>query len=148
MQTNSFTSKMHGRKIFSSIMVLAASVTILSFTLPRQSTEKDPWPVPDKYLKMKNPVKADKESLEEGKQIWTKHCQSCHGKKGKGDGPKAAQLKTTPDDMTKPDVQKQPDGAFFYKTLQGRKDMPSFKKKISDQDDIWSVVNYLRTFKK
>jgi hypothetical protein len=25
--------------------------------------------------------------------------------------------------------------------------MPSFKKKIPEQDDIWKVVNYIRTFK-
>jgi len=110
--------------------------------------QTDPWPVPDKYLKMPNPVKADAESLTTGKELWAKHCQSCHGKSGKGDGSKAAQLKTTPDDLSKPDIQKQPDGAFFYKTAEGRKDMPSFKKKIPDQDDIWAVVNYLRTFKK
>jgi len=26
--------------------------------------------------------------------------------------------------------------------------MPSFKKKIPDQEDIWNLVNYMRTFKK
>jgi mono/diheme cytochrome c family protein len=110
--------------------------------------QHDPWPVPDKFLKMANPVKADAESLANGKELWVKHCQSCHGKSGKGDGPKAAQLKTEPEDLGKPDIQQQPDGAFFYKTSEGRKDMPSFKKKIPDQDDIWAVVNYVRTFKK
>ncbi|HEV8505370.1 MAG TPA: c-type cytochrome [Chitinophagaceae bacterium] len=110
--------------------------------------QKDPWPVPDKYLKMANPVKADAESLALGKELWAKHCQSCHGKTGKGDGSKAAQLKTQPEDLGRADIQKQPDGAFFYKTIEGREDMPSFKKKIPDQDDVWAVVNYLRTFKK
>jgi mono/diheme cytochrome c family protein len=108
----------------------------------------DPWPVPDKYLKMPNPVKSDAESVANGKELWAKNCQSCHGKSGKGDGPKAAQLKTTPEDLSKAEIQKQPDGAFFYKTSEGREDMPSFKKKIPDQEDIWALVNYLRTFKK
>jgi hypothetical protein len=79
---------------------------------------------------MVNPVKADAESLALGKELWSKHCQSCHGKSGKGDGSKAAQLKTQPEDLGKPDIQKQPDGAFFYKTLEGREDMPSFKRKF------------------
>jgi mono/diheme cytochrome c family protein len=114
----------------------------------RLSNFIDPWVVPDKYNKMPNPVKADAESLATGKEIWTKQCQSCHGKSGKGDGPKAAQLKTLPHDISKPDIQSQTDGALFYKTSEGRDDMPSFKKKIPDQDDIWSVVNYIRTFKK
>lgn len=126
--------------------LLTLVIVAASFTAVQQ--KKDPWPVPEKYLKMVNPVKADAESLALGKEIWAKHCQSCHGKTGKGDGSKAAQLKTQPEDLGKTDIQKQPDGAFFYKTLEGREDMPSFKKKIPDQDDIWAVVNYLRTFKK
>ena len=125
----------------SAVFVLTAAFRVVQ-------KANDPWPVPDKYLKMPNPVKADAESLATGKELWAKHCQSCHGKTGKGDGSKAAQLKTTPDDLSKPDIQKQPDGAFFYKTSEGREDMPSFKKKIPDQEDIWAVVNYIRTFKK
>lgn len=121
------------------ILVAGAGFTVI---------KNDPWPVPDKYNKMPNPVKADAESLATGKELWAKHCQSCHGKSGKGDGSKAAQLKTVPEDMTTAVAQKQTDGAFFYKTSEGRKDMPSFKKKISDQDDIWSIVNYVRTLKK
>ena len=97
---------------------------------------------------MPNPVKSDAASLATGKELWVKHCQSCHGKSGKGDGPKAVQLKTEPEDLGKPDIQNQPDGAFFYRTSEGREDMPSFKKKIDDPDDIWAVVNYVRTFKK
>ncbi|HYK55354.1 MAG TPA: c-type cytochrome [Flavisolibacter sp.] len=122
------------------IFVAGASFTMV--------TQNDPWPVPEKYNKMANPVKADADALATGKTLWTKHCQSCHGKSGKGDGPKAAQLKTVPDDLSKADVQKQTDGAFFYKTSEGRDDMPSFKKKIPDQEEIWSIVNYMRTFKK
>lgn len=107
-----------------------------------------PWPVPDKNAKMANPVKAGDESLKTGKEIWAKHCQSCHGKAGKGDGSKAAQLKTLPGDFTKADFHKQTDGAIFYKISEGRDDMPAFKKKIPDQDEIWAVVTYMRTFKK
>ena len=110
--------------------------------------QKDPWPVPEKFIKMPNPVKSDDASLKTGKELWIKSCQSCHGKTGKGDGPKAAQLETQPHDLRSADIQQQPDGAFFYKTSEGRKDMPSFKKKITNENDIWSIVNYIRTFKK
>lgn len=107
----------------------------------------DPWVVPDKANKTPNPVKADAESIATGKGLWTKHCASCHGKKGMADGSKSATLKTHPGDFTKADFQKQTDGAIFYKTSEGRGDMPSFKKKIEDPDDIWSLVNYIRTLK-
>jgi hypothetical protein len=32
--------------------------------------------------------------------------------------------------------------------MEGRDDMPSFKKKIPDTDDLWSLVHYMRTMKK
>jgi mono/diheme cytochrome c family protein len=126
------------------ILLIGLTVALASFT----ALPNDPWPVPDKFTKMPNPVKSDATSLATGKEVWAKECQSCHGKLGKGDGSKAAQLKTLPDDFTKPDVQSQSDGALFYKTSEGRKDMPSFKKKISDPEEIWAVINYIRTFKK
>ena len=110
--------------------------------------EPKPWPVPDNYKTMKNPVASNAESLAEGKALWGTHCKSCHGTKGMGDGPKAAQLKTEAGDFTKANVQAQSDGALFYKTSEGRDDMPSFKKKIPDADERWSIVNYMRTFKK
>lgn len=126
------------------LLLFALFVSVISFRM----AQEEPWPVPDKYLKMANPVKADATSIADGKQLWLQHCTSCHGKAGKGDGPKAAQLKSLPHDLSKADLQSQPDGSFFYKTSEGRKDMPSFKKKIPDQDDIWSIVNYIRTLKK
>ena len=107
-----------------------------------------PWTVPEKFVKMINPVKSDDASLKEGKSIWVKHCQSCHGKTGLGDGSKAAQLKTEPGDFSKAEVHKQSDGALFYKISEGRDDMPAFKKKLADEEEIWQVVNYMRTFKK
>lgn len=106
-----------------------------------------PWPVPDAAAKKANPVKSSSESLSSGKALWSQHCASCHGKTGKGDGNKAAQLKTQPEDLSSATIQSQSDGALFYKTSEGRGDMPSFKKKIPDPTEIWDLVNYMRTFK-
>ena len=110
--------------------------------------QEKPWAVPDNYKKMKNPVPADATSISEGKALYSTHCKSCHGTKGLGDGNKAAQLKTDPGDFSKADFQSQSDGALYYKTTEGRDDMPSFKKKIPDADERWSVVNFMRTLKK
>jgi mono/diheme cytochrome c family protein len=110
--------------------------------------EKKPWPVPDNYKNMKNPVASDAESIASGKTLYATHCRSCHGTKGLGDGSKAAQLKTEPGNFSTTEFQAQSDGALFYKTSEGRDDMPSFKKKIPDKDDIWSIVNYVRILKK
>ena len=135
-------------KTLSSIAIISTSVFVLTtgFKIISSSQPKV-WVVPDKYLKMANPVTSNAESLKEGKDLWIKHCQSCHGKSGRGDGQKASELKTEPGNFTLPETQKQPDGSLFYKIFEGREDMPSFKKKIPEADDIWNVVNYVRTFK-
>ncbi len=127
------------------MMTILIFIAAASFTIHQTQT---PWNAPDKNSKIANPVKADASSISNGKALWAKHCQSCHGKTGKGDGPKAAGLDTHPGDFSQASVQDQSDGSLFYKISEGRKDMPSFKKKIPDADDIWSVVNYMRTFKK
>jgi len=109
---------------------------------------KKPWPVPDTYKNKKNPVASDATSIAAGKELWNTNCKSCHGAKGLGDGSKAAQLKTEPGDFSTADVQSQTDGSMFYKISEGRDDMPSFKKKIPDEEDIWDLVVFARTLKK
>jgi mono/diheme cytochrome c family protein len=133
------------RKLMLVTSVLAIGIMSFAFTTIQQPK---PWPVPDKNAKMANPVKSNAESIAAGKALWNLHCVSCHGKKGLGDGTKAAQLKTTPQDMTKADYQSQSDGSLYYKIYTGRDDMPSFKKKIPEAEDIWSLVNFIRTLKK
>jgi mono/diheme cytochrome c family protein len=122
-------------------LLFSSSMLLWSFK------QAKPWVVPDKYVKMSNPVKSDAESLKNGKALWIKHCASCHGKTGLGDGTKAATLDTEVGDLTIAEAQKQSDGSLFYKTLEGRDDMPSFKKKIPDEEEIWQLVNYIRSLK-
>jgi mono/diheme cytochrome c family protein len=127
-------------KIFTIIGIL--SLMFFSFT----TIVQDKWVVPDKYVKMKNPVPADQDASI-GKSLYDKHCKSCHGKEGYGDGPKAADLKGDLGDFSSAEFQKQTDGELFYKTTFGRDDMPEFAKKMADDEDRWLVVNYMRTLK-
>ena len=132
----------------SKILFVLAIIVITATAFKVQNFQKKPWPVPDASKNKKNPVAVNAGSIADGKTLWSTHCKSCHGAKGLGDGPKAAQLKTEPGDLSKSDIQGQTDGSFFYKISQGRDDMPSYKSKIPDQDDIWSLVNYIRTLNK
>jgi mono/diheme cytochrome c family protein len=126
------------------IVLLGLTIFLFSFV---PLLQKKPWAVPESAKKMKNPFKGDSEIIVTGKALYAKHCKSCHGKNGEGDGTKAAELKTAPGDFTISDFQAQTDGELFYKTSEGRDDMPSFKKKIAESDDIWAVVNFMRTLK-
>lgn len=120
----------------------------MSFINNKQDDKTKPWNVPEASKKAKNPVKSDKESLASGKTLYNKHCKSCHGAKGLGDGPKAKELDTPSGDFSTKEFQAQTDGEIFYKAREGRDDMPTFKKKITDDEDIWAVVNYVRSFGK
>lgn len=135
-------------KLLTPVIAIFTALFVFSILTAFDSQDKKPWPVPENMKNKKNPVASDASTISAGKALWSTHCKSCHGTKGLGDGSKAAQLKTEPGDFSKADVQSQTDGALFYKTSEGRDDMPAFKKKISDPDDIWSLVNYMRTLKK
>lgn len=136
-------------KMKKQVTLIAAGIAViaaLAFT-PMTTDQQNPWNVPDAAKNKVNPLKGDAASIGKGKELYAQHCKSCHGTKGKGDGPKASQLDTDCGDFTKATVQSQTDGALFFKTSEGRKDMPSFKKKIPEADDIWAVVNFMRTLK-
>ncbi len=122
-------------------------VAILAIANLAIAQKAKPWDVPEKFKTMKNAVKADDASINAGKALYNKNCASCHGKTGLGDGPKSKGLDTFPGDFSKTDFQKQTDGELFFKTKTGRNEMPKYEGKIDDEG-IWQMVNYMRTFKK
>jgi len=137
-------------KIITAVIMLFLFVGMLSMSFvnnPQDEKKKKPWVVPDKSKTTKNPVKSDDANITSGKALWTKHCKSCHGVKGLGDGPKSKELETSCGDLTV-DLKDQTDGDVFYKVKEGRDDMPSFKKKLPDDNDIWTLVNYVRSLAK
>lgn len=120
----------------------------MSFVSNKQDDKPKPWKVPEASKKMKSAVKTSAESVAEGKTLYAKHCKSCHGSKGLGDGPKSKELDTPSGDFSVAAFQNQTDGEIYYKIVEGRDDMPSYKKKITDDEDLWNIVNYLRSLKK
>ena len=126
------------------LFFISTVVFLLSATLMAQTK---PWVVPANFKSMKNPVARSDASTKAGLAVYTKNCASCHGKTGLGDGVKARALKNFPGDFSKPEFQSLSDGDVFYKTKTGRDEMPKYEGKLTD-DDIWNVVNYMRTLKK
>ena len=107
--------------------------------------QKEPWKAPAKYEKMKNPYAGADDSDSVGRMLYAKHCKSCHGTKGKGDGNKAASIDTPIGDFSDGSIKGQTDGSVYYKTIFGRDDMPSFEKKITDEEERWLLVNYVKS---
>lgn len=135
------------RKTFIAITSATLGCLLISFNTTAQGQQPKPWDVPAEYKTMKNPVAKTDDSNNAGKVLYTKHCASCHGKTGLGDGVKARALQTFPGDFSAAAYQNQTDGEHFYKTKFGRSEMPKYEGKLTD-DDIWNMVNYMRTFKK
>jgi mono/diheme cytochrome c family protein len=118
---------------------------IVSFTFYSFNTMvQDKWVVPEKYVNMKNPTDPSVDKAI-GKSLYSKHCKSCHGKEGYGDGPKAKDQEGDLGDFSSSDFQAQTDGELFYKSSFGREDMPEYTKKMPDDEDRWLIVNYMRT---
>ena len=88
---------MKKRSVFTITFLLTGALFFVTLTAFQ---DKKPWIVPAPNAKMANPNPSNAASIKEGKDLWSTHCQSCHGKTGKGDGPKAAQLKTEPGNFT------------------------------------------------
>jgi mono/diheme cytochrome c family protein len=86
------------------------------------------------------------EDLAKGKKIYVDKCLKCHGEKGRGDGPRAYDLSKKPADYTdKEKMSKFTDADLRKVVKEGKKPMPAFGKKLSDED-INGVVAYIRTF--
>ncbi len=125
-----------------SLAVAALSLCVLVPAV--LSAESGDWTAPPFAANKKNPVPSDAKSIAAGKKVYLANCLACHGTQGKGDGPAAAQLQKTPGDLSSDKVQKQTDGALFWKISEGRKPMPTFKKLLSE-NQRWQVINYVRT---
>ncbi len=136
--------------VISIILIVFSTVLFFSFmAAPDQDKKKgEPWEIPTEYKNKKNTYADDESLLRLGRGTYGRHCRSCHGRAGEGDGPMAAQLETFPGDFTNAEwQQKYNDGEIYYMSFVGRKEMPNFEDKISDEEERWAVVNFIRSLK-
>lgn len=126
------------------LMVFFVGIFSMAFINPQDQKKGAEWEVPEKYQKMENPYKGDASLDKVGKMLYSKHCKSCHGNVGLGDGPKAKQLETFPGDFSSEEFQSQSDGVLYFQSFVGRDEMPNFEKKIIDEEDRWAIINYIR----
>ena len=107
------------------------------------------WTLPENAAQEKNPFAGDPKALEEGKKLFAKHCERCHGPGGKGDGKDA-----DPDSQQDMDLTvarraaRNPDGVVFYKAWNGRAKpkMPSVKDDMT-REQLWQIVSYVQTLR-
>jgi len=102
------------------------------------------WVAPERAAQRANPVPGTDDAIKKGKFVFQANCETCHGKKGHGDGQQAGSLSKHPADLTSEKVQSQSDGALFWKISEGRGDMPTTQFKLRDQER-WQVIDYIRS---
>lgn len=131
------------------IAIVCTAFVFVTANMAMAQKAGGPWTIPANYKSMKSTVKAGDASINTvGKESYNKHCKSCHGAKGLGDGPKAANLKTSTGDFSTAKFQAATDGELYYMSFIGRNEMPNFEKKIIDVADRWAVIGFIRTLKK
>jgi mono/diheme cytochrome c family protein len=110
--------------------------------------EQNDWVAPPEAKNLKNPVPVNDTTVAAGRDVYTAKCVECHGDKGDGNGDEAEMYDPKPGDFTNARMMKEmTDGELFWKITEGKKPMPSFKNRLTEEQR-WQVVNYIRTFSK
>jgi mono/diheme cytochrome c family protein len=126
------------------LFVCAIGLIFLSIGLA--AFHKTPWAVPEEEKQRKNPLMPSDAALHSAKRIYADKCANCHGDEGKGDGSDAMMYDPAPADLTdEPKMNKVTDGEIYYQITQGRKPMPSFKKRLTEEQR-WQLVLLVRSF--
>jgi mono/diheme cytochrome c family protein len=128
-------------------ILFASLLALICIALVYAVFERDkPWVVPEEVKKLKNPVAPSEATLQAARGMYLDECAQCHGEHGKGDGPEAAMHDPPPSDITDArHMNSVTDGEIFYQISEGRKPMPSFKKRLTG-DQRWGLVLFVRSF--
>ena len=107
---------------------------------------RTPWQIPAEEKLRKNPLTVNDANYNAAKPIYNEKCANCHGDSGKGDGSDAKMYDPAPSNLTDvAHMNKLTDGEIFYQITQGRKPMPSFRNKLTEEQR-WQLVILVRSF--
>ena len=98
----------------------------------------------ERARKLKSPVPYSKASIARGKVVYTRECTECHG----ADGKSLIDVVANATDLTDPKAWTSgtSEGEIFRSIRDGAGEaMPPFAEKVSKEEDIWHMVNYLRS---
>jgi len=135
-----------------------------SFSTPDMTKNNKLWPdnmpsmrrhqyvmnkgIPENYRFMIQPAPLSGGDLENGKQLFEKHCVSCHGDRGRGDGIEAFFLNPRPADLKHMSLimTMTTTGYIYWTIAEGGKpiksDMPAYKSLLTNSE-IWHLIHYI-----
>ncbi len=127
-------------------IIFAAVLAVICFAILAGVYQNRAWKVPEEAKQRQNPVESSPAALAAARAIYRDKCVQCHGETGKGDGSDAALYYPAPASLT--DAKRMnavTDGELFYEISEGRKPMPSFKKRLTEEQR-WQLVLLVRSF--
>lgn len=142
MTNTNVTQEKNSIAMYAGVLIILLS--IISVQSKAQSVKAKPWIAPASANALKNPYEGDASAAKDGKKIYTTYCAPCHGNTGRGDGIAAASVNPKPADHTSEAVQKEADGALYWKMTEGRGPMTSYKQVLTDKQR-WELVCFIRT---
>ena len=127
-------------------LLFALAIILIFLSIGLAAFHKTPWSVPLEDKLRKNPLAASDANLNAAKPVFNEYCSNCHGDSGKGDGSDAMMYDPSPSDLTDAKhMNTLTDGEIYYQITQGRKPMPSFRKKLTEEQR-WQLVVLVRSF--
>ena len=95
-----------------------------------------------------NPVKPSPTSLASGKKKYGQDCAMCHGKEGAGDGDLAEDMKLKLRDLRDAQTLKDLSDGDIYSLINNGKGKMMGEEGRLKPDEIWDIVNFVRTLPK
>jgi len=128
--------------IFSALLLAGVSASA------QQNEQPPEYKIPVEAAKQVNPNKPTPESIAQGKKIYGFDCALCHGEDGSGKSDLATSMNLKLIDFRDPETLKDTtDGELFYIIKNGKDKMPSEGDRAKP-DQVWNLVNYIRSFAK
>jgi mono/diheme cytochrome c family protein len=127
-------------------ILFAAVLAVAGVSLAYAFLHRNDWIVPEDAKSLSNPLLPSAAALRAAAPLYHDNCAQCHGEEGKGDGQEGTMYNPPPADFTAAkSMNALTDGQIFYQISEGRKPMPSFKKKLSTEQR-WQLVLFVRSF--
>jgi mono/diheme cytochrome c family protein len=125
------------------VLLLLLILIVVGYSAYEQNK---PWVIPEEFKRLKNPLQPSDSNLRAASELYRDECAQCHGDGGKGDGPESKMHSPAPADLT--DAVRMhgvTDGEIFYQITAGRRPMPSFKSRTTE-DQRWQLALLVRSF--
>ncbi|UTW63476.1 c-type cytochrome [bacterium SCSIO 12741] len=118
-------------------------------TIPR-GADNLPYDLPntpegyDAAAALTNPLKVTEANIAEGKVLYGRFCQHCHGKKGAGDGSVVTNSELGAPQAYNKGLKDLPEGKMFHSVTYGKGMMGSHASQLT-KTERWKILMYVRT---